>query len=124
MCRGRRPETAASRAARKEFTLSVLERFTCEIQRLIPHQCGGGHTDACHVLAKRYIKRETNTWDEPSRLAAMWDTDNGLCGCRTGHNLLDGVGHSGVTVAVLPERAVAFAERHGWLYELEREYDA
>ena len=122
MRRGRKTETAASRRARKEFTLSVLERSHCEVQQIIPHQCGGGCMDAAHVLPKRYVKKETNLWDEHARLDAMWDTDNALCACRTGHNLLDSARHCGVTAADLPEKAVSFAERHGWMFELEREY--
>ena len=119
---GRRPMSAAAKAAHKEWTLTVLGAFTCEIQQLIPHICGGGHMDACHVLRKSFIRAETNTWDEADRLAAMFDLDNGLAGCRTGHNLFDSVGHGGVTYEDLPVAAREFAERYGWTWKLEADY--
>ena len=114
--------SVAAKRAHKEWTLAVLERFTCEIQRFIPHVCGGGHMDACHILPKSFIKAETNTWPEADRLAAMFDLDNGLAGCRTGHNLFDGAGHCGVSIDDLPDGAVAFAERYGWTWRLEAMY--
>lgn len=123
MRRGRRSESRASREARKLFTLTVLDRGACEIQQFIPHVCGGGHVDACHVLTKQFIRRETNLWAESEALAAIWDPDNGLCGCRTGHDLFDAPGH-GVEWWQLPAASIEFAERHGWLWRLEREYPA
>jgi len=122
MRRGRRSESRASREARKEFTESVLEREGCEIQDLIPHVCGGGWVDACHVLPKSFIKRETNTWDEADHLAAMWDTTNALKGCRVGHNLFDAASHCGVTIDDLPACVVRFASDYGWRWKLELEY--
>jgi len=121
MRRGRKTESRASYRARKEFTESVLERGGCEIQRFIPHLCGGGAMDACHVMSKQFIKRETNTWDVEAHLEAMWDTDNALCGCRLGHNLFDSPTH-GVPWPTLPPEAIEFAEKHDWLWRLEREY--
>jgi hypothetical protein len=122
MRRGRKTESAAARRARQHFTETVLERERCEIQDLIPHECGGGCFDACHVLPKRFIKRETNTLSEEDQIAAMWDVANGLKGCRLGHNLFDSAGHCGLTVEDLPAAAVRFAADYGWRFELEREY--
>lgn len=122
MRRGRKTESRASRQARQEFTETVLARGICEIQLLIPHECGGGWTDPCHVLPKQFIRRETNTWPEAEQLAAMWDPDNGLRGCRTGHSLFDAPGHGGVTFTDLPLAPVAFAETYGWTWKLERIY--
>lgn len=118
---GRKSESAASRRARQEFTESVLARGVCEIQDLIPHECGGGWVDACHILPKKFIRVETNLWAEPEALAAMWNTDNALRGCRTGHSLFDAPGH-GVQWWQLPAPAIEFAEGYGWLWRLEREY--
>jgi hypothetical protein len=122
MRRGRKAESARARRARQAFTETVLERDGCEIQQLIPHQCGGGHVDACHVLPKQFIKRETNLWEEDDHIAAMWDVANGLRGCRVGHNLFDGAGHCGVTIDDLPAAAVRFASDYGWRWKLELEY--
>ncbi len=123
MRRGRRTESRASREARRHFTETVLDRGECEIQQFIPHECGGGCFDACHGLNKQFIKRETHLWPESEALAAIWDPDNALLGCRNGHNLFDAPGH-GVPWWKLPARMIEFAERHGWLSRLEREYPA
>lgn len=121
MRRGRRPESRAARQARQEFTETVLAAGRCELQDLFPHVCDGW-ADACHVLPKSWIRREINTWDEPERLAALWSPANGLAGCRAAHNRFDAPGHAGVTFADLPLAAVAFAEKHGWTWKLERIY--
>ncbi len=123
MRRGRRTESRASREARCLFTETVLDRGECEIQQFIAHRCGGGWVDACHILPKQFIRRETNLWAEPEALAALWNPDNALCGCRTGHNLFDAPGH-GVQWWQLPAPAIEFAESHGWLWKLERDYPA
>lgn len=123
MRRGRRSESRASREARRVFTETVLERGVCEVRQFIPHVCGGGWVDAAHILPKSYIRVETNLWAEPERLAAMWNPDNALCACRTGHALFDAPGH-GVEWWRLPDCAIEFAEEHGWLARLEREYPA
>ncbi len=119
----RRTETAASLRARKAFTFTVLERDECEVQRYISHACGGGWVDAAHILSKQFIRREVNLWAEPEALAAIWNVDNALCACRTGHSLFDAPAH-GVEWWTLPACAIEFAERHGWLWKLEREYPA
>lgn len=121
MRRGRRTESRASREARKAFTETVLERDRCEIRPFILHRCGGGWVDACHILPKQFIRRETNLWAEPEALAALWNPDNALCGCRTGHDLFDRPGH-GVEWWQLPAAAIEFAENNGWLARLERDY--
>lgn len=101
----------------------MLAREGCEIQRFIPHSCGGGWVDAAHVLSKQFIRRETNLWPESEALAAIWNTDNALRGCRTGHGLFDAPGH-GVEWWQLPDQAIEFAEANSWLGRLEREYPA
>lgn len=117
--------SAAAKRAHREWTTEVIARaFTCEIQQFIPHICGGGFTDAAHVLRKGWIKSQTNTWSEQDQLAAMFDLRNGLCACRTGHDLFDAPGHGGVTIDDLPSVVVDFADEHGWLWKLELDYPA
>lgn len=119
---GRRTESRAARQARQVFTETVLARAGCEVQSLISHRCGGGYVDACHILPKRFIRVETNTWSEPDRLAVLWNPANALRGCRTGHNLFDAPGHGGVGMADLPGVVLVFAERYGWVWKLEHIY--
>lgn len=119
---GRKPMSAAAKAAHEAWTTTVIARaFTCEIQSLIPHVCDG-HVDACHVLRKGWIRQQTNTWDEDVQLAAVFHLDNGICGCRNGHNKFDAPGHGGVTYEDLPAAAREFAERYGWTWKLEADY--
>lgn len=103
------------------FTEQVLARGFCEIRPYIRHECGGGHVDAAHILAKQFLRRETNLWPESEALAVIWSPDNALCACRTGHSLFDAPGH-GVEWWHLPVPAIEFAEHHGWLWRLERDY--
>lgn len=121
MRRGKKSESRASREARRYFTETVLAAGRCELQDLFPHVCEGW-ADACHVLPKQFLKRKTNTWTEADQLAVLWSPANGLAGCRAAHNRFDAPGHGGVTFADLPLAAVAFAEKHGWSWKLERIY--
>ena len=111
--------SAAAKAAHKEWTLEVLERFTCELQALFPHKCDGV-MDACHIIPKVFLKH-IGADSEATRLRIMFDTRNGLAGCRAGHNILDGP-YCPVTFDQLPDGVIDFAEENGILWRLEKMY--
>ena len=118
---GRKPMSAAAKAAHKEWTLDVISRaFTCEGHRFFSHACDGPY-DAAHILPKRFLKDATLGWDEDKALTVIFDKRNGLCLCRAAHNRWDGP-YCPVVWEQLPAEVVSFATEHGMLWKLEKMY--
>ena len=119
--KGRRPMSAAAKAAHKEWTLEVQARaFHCEGHRFFVHTCDGT-VDSAHIIPKRFLKDATLGWSEVEALAVIYDLRNGLCLCRAAHNVWDGP-YCPVVWEQLPAEVVSFATEHGMLWKLEKMY--
>ncbi len=117
---GRRPMSAAAKAAHKEWTLNVTSAFTCELQQFFHHVCDGP-VDACHIIPKRFLKDATLGWPEEDALRVIFDCRNGMAGCRKAHDKLDGP-YCPVTFDQLPLGVLEFAAEHGMTWKLEKMY--
>ncbi len=120
MKRGRKPMSAAAKAAHKEWTLDVVGRFRCEGHDYFPHTCDGP-MDAAHIIPKRVLKDATLGWPEDKALAVIFDVNNGLSLCRAAHNIWDGP-YCPVRFEDLPDAVFEFAGDLGMIWKLESMY--
>jgi len=121
--RGRKPESAAAKRARQDFTIEVLQKGPCWIQNVIPHVCSGP-LDACHFIDKSWLKKHaafTLRLDIAGQLACVWDPRNGAPGCRTGHGMLDSGFHP-VSFELLPESVFDFCDDYRCWWRLESKF--
>lgn len=121
MRRGRKPMTAAERAARDAFELAVLERDgTCIRARTAGHTCIGC-LDAHHAIPKQRLKTHTMTLPEAERLAIVWDPRIGVAVCREGlhGNLTTHADY--LRLEELPSHVLEFTVEHRLGHALERE---
>lgn len=115
----RKRETKAGKEARHRFYEEVLAKGPCWLATIHPHDCDGP-IDPCHLLSKQRLKRiaKDRNYNERETLALVWDSKNGVPGCRAYHHKLDN-GFIRLTWAQLPLEAHAFA--FGWDLEWEME---
>lgn len=119
--KGRKPETAAAKRARREFTETVLEEPGCWVQSVIPHTCSGPR-DAMHHVDKSWLKAHaayTLRLTEAEVLACVWDTRNGSPGCRAGHDLYDSPFHK-ISYELLPQAVFDFCDDYECWVRLEK----
>lgn len=120
MKRGRKPRSAAEKAAHDAFVETVLtrDRFTCQ---LAPHKFScGGRMDAHHIPKEQTLKAHTSTLPEEEALAIRFDPDLAICVCRTAHTPLTSKAWH-LEPAQVPNRAIEKAHEYGIGWILERE---
>lgn len=107
---GKRPKF--DRAAAENFKVTVCSE-PC-IGRLIPgHECDGP-LQAMHVVPKQTLKRR-----ELRHL--LWTPENGIAGCERIHRRHD-LAVEKIDRALLPQRCIDFARKHGLMDALERHW--
>jgi hypothetical protein len=112
-------ETKQGRDARLAFYENVLDRGRCWLHNIVPHECDGP-TDPCHLMSKQKLRKIAldRGYDEGQTFALLWDSRNGVPGCRAYHHKFDN-GFMRIYWHQLPSQAVRFAQ--DWEIEWEME---
>lgn len=114
----RRPGRSGPRPTTAEITARELFKQTvCSepcIGLLIPGHVCEGPLQAMHVVSKHTLKRR-------GLRKLLWDAANGVPGCYRIHRRHD-MAVERIPRALLPDRCVEWARRHGVLDSLERHW--
>ncbi len=115
----RKRETRAGKEARHRFYEEVLSKGPCwfNSQMVDGNPCDGP-MDPCHFLPKQRLKRiaKDRNYDERETLAMVWDSRNGVPGCRAHHHKVDN-GFLRFTWDELP------IETHGFAFAWDLEWE-
>jgi hypothetical protein len=113
-------ESKEGKAARLKFYEDVLNRGTCWLRTIVPHECDGP-SDPCHLMSKQKLRKVAldRGYNEKQTLQLLWDNRNGVPGCRSFHHRFDN-GFMRIYWNQLPPYAVQFAQEWELEWEMEQ----